>query len=130
MDIYQLSLIKTKEMKVQSHTKVLSLMWRIENEHKAQEQYNRFRKSTQNCCAFQVDYVYPPHLGATPEGIVKCDCCGKVLILPVQSPPHNVKDSIFCPEHDNGQIYMKRTREYTVLSDTRTTSYICANEAL
>ena len=129
MDMYQFSITisdqELMEMKVQSHTKVLSLMWRIENEHKAQEQFNRFRKSL--LC---ISSGLSPHLGATPEGIVKCDCCGKVLILPVQSPPHNVKDSKFCPEHDNGQIYMKRTREYIVLSDTRTTSYICANGAL
>ena len=117
------SLIKgLMEMKVQSYSKVKSLMWGIENEHIAREQYLEQMKDkhTGLLCTSSGLRVNPkyPHLGATPDGVVKCDCCGDGIIeikCPYkhqQSHPHNVKDNKFCLEQVNGQMLLKKTHEY------------------
>ena len=99
------SLIKElMEMKIHAHTKVKSLMWGIENEQNAREQYLEQMEDehTELSCTSSGLRVNPryPHLGVTPDGIVKCDCCGLVEIkCPYkhkQSHPHNVVDSKFC----------------------------------
>ena len=117
------SLIKElMEMKIHSYTKVKSLMWGIENEQNARERYLEQMKDEHTELSYtssglRVNPKYP-HLGATPDGIVKCDCCGNGLIeikCPYkhkQSHPHNVVESKFCLEHVNGRIYLKKTHEY------------------
>ena len=81
------SLIKElMEMKIHAHTKVKSLMWGIENEQNAREQYLEQMEDeqlhTELSCTSSGLRVNPryPHLGVTPDGIVKCDCCGNGLI--------------------------------------------------
>ena len=59
-----------------------------------------------------------PHYGATPDGIVKCDCCGNGLIeikCPYkhkESHPHSVVDNKFCLEHVDGLVRLKKTHDY------------------
>ena len=79
------SLIKElMEMNILSHTKVKSLMWGIENEQNVREQYLEQMKDehTELSCTSSGLHVNPryPHLGATPDRIVKCDCCENGLI--------------------------------------------------
>ena len=116
------SLIKElMEMKIHAHTKVKSLMWGIENEQNAREQYLEQVKDehTELSCTSSGPRVNPryPHLGATPDGIVKCDCCWLVEIKcrpykHKQSHPHNLVDSKFCLELVNDQIHLKKTFRY------------------
>ena len=117
------SLIKEMmETKVHAHTEVLSLKWGIENEQNVREQYFGQIKDdhTELSCTLSGLCVNPkyPHLGATPDGIVKCDCCGNGLIeikCPYkhkESHPHSVVDNKFCLEHVDGLVRLKKTHEY------------------
>lgn len=117
------SLIKDlMEMKVQSRKTVPALQWGVENEPKAREQYIEIIQEEHEkfVCTLSGLCVNPkyPHLGATPDGIVKCECCGKGLIE-IKCPykynkthPHGVKDSKFCLQHDNGKVQLKMSHEY------------------
>ena len=96
--------------------------WGIENEQNAREQYFGQIKDDHSelSCTLSGLCVNPkyPHLGATPDGIVKCDCCGNGLIeikCPYkhkESHPHSVVDNKYCLEHVDGLVRLKKTHEY------------------
>lgn len=60
-----------------------------------------------------------PHLGATPDGIISCDCCGDGVIE-IKFPykhrdehPHHVIDLQFYLKQDkDGELCLYRNNEY------------------
>ena len=63
-----------------------------------------------------------PHLGATPDGIISCDCCGKGLIE-IKCPfkhrdkhPHEIPDWDFYLQQDEGrEFHLRDDHEYYYL---------------
>ena len=62
--------------------KIPSVQWGIDHESEARNAYVRKIKETHQ--AFEIElagfYVNPlsPHLGASPDGLVSCLCCGLI----------------------------------------------------
>lgn len=119
-----MSLVKTVmgEYKFDS-TKVPALNWGITHEDIAREEYIALVSEghVEFVCFASGLHVNPrfPHLGATPDGVVNCDCCGKGL-LEIKCPykhrnshPHRVEDStFFLVEGDDGEIHLSTEHEY------------------
>ena len=61
-----------------------------------------------------------PHLGASPDGIICCDCCGKsVLEIKIKCPynaregsPHESVNSIDCLYILNGELHLNTSHAY------------------
>ena len=118
------SLIKKlmQETKVDS-SKVPALHWGIMNEDKARKEYLDFVKEHHNKLEYFDSglHVNPsfPHLGATPDGVITCDCCGKGLIE-IKCPykyrnkhPHDLSDPSFYVQKDkDGEFHLCENHEY------------------
>ena len=71
-----------------------AIRWGVENEEKARNEYLIFMQGTHD--SFQVTntglHVNPlcPHLGASPDGLISCSCCGKGL-LEIKCP-YSIRD--------------------------------------
>ena len=67
-----------------NHNKVPSLQWGISNKEQARKEYLKLAEAEHinfeyHECGLHVNPGFP-HLGATPDGIILCDCCGEGLI--------------------------------------------------
>ena len=99
------------------------MQWGIDNENIARQTY--IETVSDNHTNFQCTaaglHVNPsyPHLGAAPDGVLNCDCCGKG-VLEIKCPykhrekhPHDVTDPRFYLKRDeDGQVYLSSTHEY------------------
>ena len=71
-----------------------AIRWGVENEEKARKEYLILMQGTHD--SFQVTntglHVNPlcPHLGASPDGLISCSCCGKGL-LEIKCP-YSIRD--------------------------------------
>ena len=110
------SLIKMimQETKVDS-SKVPALHWGISNEAQARREYLDSAKEHHSNleCSESGLHVNPrfPHLGATPDGVLMCDCCGNGLIE-IKCPykhrdkhPHDVSDPSFYIQKDENEEF-------------------------
>ena len=64
--------------------KTQSTCWGLEHEKQAIADYCAHNKDSHSCLTFTksglvINSAYP-HLGATPDGIVQCMCCGKGVV--------------------------------------------------
>lgn len=104
------SLVKERmEKQYNLHTKVPSLKWGIENEQNARDKYIQHANDlhTDFVCVSSRLCVNPkyPHLGASPDGIIKCKYCDKGIIE-IKCPykhrhchPHDISDHQFYLVH-------------------------------
>lgn len=99
-----------------------AIQWGIQNEPNAREQYLKCQEKEHSelWCSASGLCVNPkhPHLGATPDGVVNCKCCGKG-ILEIKCPfkhknkhPHDVTDCMYCLQPDKGEMHLKHNHEY------------------
>lgn len=81
--------------------------WGWKNEKLAREEYMKAaRKDHENLEVVENGlFINPkwPHIGASPDGIVKCDCCGK-RVLEVKCPYSHREDSIEQAVDSDGQF--------------------------
>ena len=102
----------------------LAMSWGIEHEKTACDQY------VQSCSNHHIDLevmesgvvISPAHsfLGATPDGMITCNCCG-YGVLEVKCPfkcttqPLStlVSDKAFCPEEINGRYALRKDQQYS-----------------
>ena len=100
------SLIKEiMERQFHAHTTVPALQWGIDNKPCARQQFlHNAQHDHFNLRYFPAGlFVNPryPHLGATPDGIISCDCCGTGIIeikcpyKHLDSHPTEVNDDTF-----------------------------------
>ena len=63
---------------------IAAVKWGIDNEDKARQQYTKEMSGSHEsfCCKPSGLVVNPlyPHLGASPDGIISCSCCGTGLL--------------------------------------------------
>lgn len=104
---------------------VPALQWGIEMEDVAREAYIELacEKHTNFQYAAAGLHVNPsfPHLGATPDGVINCDCCGEG-VLGIKCPykhrdkhPHNVHVSdpqFYLKQGEDGSIHLHPNHEY------------------
>lgn len=102
--------------------RVPALQWGIMNELVAREAYFNALKGEHD--SFQVKctglHVHPnyPHLGASPDGLVSCSCCGMGL-LEIKYPyskrdvdPRQVNDAHFYLERTAAGLLLRRYHDY------------------
>ena len=106
---------------ISSH--VPALRWGIDNEDVAREEYMELgrEKHTNFQCTASGLHVNPvcPHLGATPDGMINCDCCGEGIVE-IKCPykhrykhPHDVTDPQFYLKRDgDGKMHLCHNHEY------------------
>ena len=117
------SLIETLLLKSRfNSSKVPALHWGITHEDTARKEYVELASEYHvnfECCDSGL-HVNPkfPHLGATPDGVTNCDCCGNGL-LEIKCPykhrnehPHKVQDPTFYLKKDDGEIHLPTDHEY------------------
>ena len=118
------SLVRQLMNRTGSLSHVPAIQWGIEHEEVAR---NAYIESASEChdnfsCAASGLHVNPcyPHLGATPDGLIECDCCGEG-VLEIKCPfkhrdkhPHEaVLDPQFCLRKDeDGTVYLSKSHEY------------------
>ena len=99
-----------------------AVRWGITNENTARKKYINIMSSKHNnfVCTLSGLWINPlyPHLGASPDGITRCDCCGEG-ILEIKCPfsakevhPDNLKSHTCAFITDTGHINHKH-RYYT-----------------
>lgn len=99
-----------------------AIRWGIDHEDIAREAYLEFANEKHNNlqCSASGLHVNPfPHLGATPDGLIRCDCCGEGLIE-IKCPykhrdkrPHDISDSKFYLKQDeDGEVFLQHNHEY------------------
>ena len=100
-----------------------AIQWGVEHEDVAREAYldlaNEKHINLQYSAAGL--HVNPsfPHLGATPDGLIRCECCGEGL-LEIKCPykhkdkhPRDVSDPQFYLKRDNnGELRLRHSHEY------------------
>ena len=99
---------------ISSH--VPALRWGIDNEDVARQTYIETVSNNHQCTAAGL-HVNPsyPHLGATPDGVLNCDCCDKGFLrlsalTNRKKHPHDVTDPWFYLKRDeDGQVYLSPT---------------------
>lgn len=118
------SLVKEiMERSSKSAYNIPALQWGIKNEDTAREAYidivsEEHENFVSIPAGLHVDLSYP-HLGASPDGLINCDCCGKGLIE-VKCPykyrdvdPCTVTDpSFYLKMSDNGCLQLGRNHAY------------------
>ncbi|KAL5483853.1 hypothetical protein EMCRGX_G020270 [Ephydatia muelleri] len=100
-----------------------ALGWGLEKEPCAREEYRQKMKKTH--VNFKVEqaglFVHPlyPHLGASPDGLISCTCCGKGVIeikcpysIQDSDPAAAVDTANFYLEHSEGGIKLSTTHAY------------------
>ena len=102
--------------------KVPSLQWGISNESTARKAYielvqEQHENYELNLCGLHINPAYP-HLGATPDGLISCDCCGKGVVE-IKCPfkhrnvhPHNVEDRSFCLKRSERGVELSSNHDY------------------
>ena len=110
-----ISLINSIMKKQNISSKIPALQWGINNEDVARDAYLTATKDshvglqcTQSGLHVNTDY---PHLGASPDGIITCECCGEGL-LEIKCPykyrdvdPNNITDqSFYLKRNEQGEI--------------------------
>ena len=115
--------------------KVPALQWGITNEPKACAKYVESATELHEGFSFQPAGLFVntalPHLGASPDGLVSCRCCGDGLIE-IKCPykhrdknPAEVNDKDFCLQpSDNGDIQLSRTHPYYTHASTGSACYM------
>ena len=118
------SLIKEiMERQFHAHTTVPALQWGIDNKPCARQQFlHNAQHEHFNLRYFPAGlFVNPqyPHLGATPDGIISCDCCGTGIIeikcpyKHLDSHPTEVNDDTFyLLQEPTGEIHLKKDHQY------------------
>ena len=93
--------------------------WGCEHEKKACCQYaTKMSKTHTNFEVKDVGFVIStkhPYIGASPDGIGSCDCCGEFLIeikCPYCKRDSEISDSIDCLQTVNNNLELRRTHQY------------------
>ena len=120
---YPLSIIKSIMQYYKISGNVPSLKWGREKEATAIEQYCREMMKTHedfkvSSCGLIIDPKYP-YLGASPDGLGSCSCCGDRL-LEIKCPykhrnlkPEDIVDSkFFLQYNDQNELQLSRDHEY------------------
>ena len=102
---------------------VPALQWGISNEDTARETYLGLASQEHvNLCftpaGLHVNPSYP-HLGATPDGVVSCECCGEGIIE-IKCPykhrdthPKDITDPCFyLKRNEDGELQLSHSHEY------------------
>ena len=101
---------------------VPAIKWGIDHEEVARKAYLELASENHanlQCTASGL-HVNPkfPHLGASPDGLISCDCCGEDLIE-IKCPykhrdkhPHEVQDSQFCLQDEDGRKCLNNRHAY------------------
>ena len=99
-----------------------ALTWGLKNEAKARQEYLAFASSEHSSLSVKttglhIDQSFP-YLGASPDGLVACDCCGEGL-LEVKCPysiqdidPNTVNKKGFYLERSNDCLSLSPTHDY------------------
>ena len=100
-----------------------STRWGTEHEKDAITEYCAQNKDSHSCftfssCGLIINSSYP-HLGATPDGIVQCKCCGNGVVevkCPYVCKDKSIKDSCedsgFCLSYTGGVLTLKTNHAY------------------
>lgn len=125
IDHPSVSLLKKVMQYTQTQTnRVPAMKWGVDHEDHARQEYLEI--VTQNHERFEhhpagltVNPKYP-HLGASPDGVVSCVCCGRGL-LEIKCPykhreehPLQVVDPDFCLHIIDGEVILKRNHDYFI----------------
>ena len=91
---------------------VPAIRWGIDHEEVARKAYMYLELANENHANLQYSasglHINPkfPHLGASPDGLISCDCCGEGL-LEIKCPykhhdnhPHEMQDPQICVQED------------------------------
>ena len=101
---------------------VPAIDWGRKNESTAREEYLKKAKEIHaslkyRSAGFHVNVEYP-HLGATPDGLIECECCG-LGIIEIKCPYKyreyklsDVKDSSFCLQPNDGKLKLSHNHAY------------------
>ena len=121
--VYPLSRVKSILQYSQLSSTVPALEWGRLNEENARQQYYALASSQHinfqlQLSGLHIDTQYP-YLGATPDGIVSCDCCGTGL-LEIKCPftyKHSVLSDIddekfYLQKTGNGEFMLSKTHQY------------------
>ena len=103
---------------------VPAIKWGVKHENDAREEY--VEQTQQAHVQFECHpaglTVHPdyPHLGASPDGLISCSCCGDGL-LEIKCPykhrdehPHQVNDSRFCLCLVDGAVMLSFKHDYYI----------------
>ena len=94
--------------------------WGCKHEEQARQKYASIQKGKHNGfsvkeCGFFINPKYP-HMGASPDGIVKCQCCSGKGALEIKCPfciKHDAAYKALCLEKmDNGLYLLKKGHSY------------------
>ena len=89
--------------------KVPALLWGIQHEDKARTAYKELTSSVHDNFTLSITGLHVnvscPHLGASPDGMIKCSCCGKG-ILEIKCP-YSVHDGV-----PKDVYFLKETRQH------------------
>ena len=117
------SLVKQLMERSRLFSSVPAIQWGIEHEDVARKAYLELAREKHINLHYTSAglYINPsfPHLGATPDGLISCDCCGEGLIE-IKCPfkhrdkhPHAVSDCKFYLKEDKtNSIRLQCTHEY------------------
>ena len=104
--------------------RIPALDWGIKNEATARKAYLQRAKETHTNLKFQPAGLHMdiqhPHLGASPDGLIECECCGAGLIeikCPFkyrQCELAEVKDNRFCLQPNEGQLNLSHKHPYYI----------------
>jgi len=126
----------------------LAINWGVYNEAgaildflKSQRTFHKNMKVRE--CGFFISAQYP-YLGASPEAIVTCDCCGKKRPLEVKNPfkykhmpiaEYAIQKDSCLETHSDGTIFLKHNHQYysqvqlQMLSVESDVGYFCVKTA-
>ena len=105
--------------------KTQSTCWGLEHEKQAIADYCAHNKDSHSCLTFTksglvINPAYP-HLGATPDGIVQCMCCGKGVVE--VKCPYNCKDKSFEIASDDSTFCLRSTTDSNFMLRTEHAYY-------
>ena len=96
-----------------------ALDWGLEKEPCAREEYRQEIKKTHVNFKIEQAGLFYPNLGASPDGLVSCTCCGKGVIeikcpysIRDRDPAAAVDTANFYLEHSEGGIKHSKTHAY------------------
>lgn len=108
---------------IHKHINSAPIVWGRKNEAIAREQYKKLMKHSHQNFSVKVTglHINPayPHLGASPDGLVSCDCCGEGMVE--IKCPYSIKDlppvaavnnrNFFMSKDENG-MHLKKSHAY------------------
>ena len=120
---YPTALVKSIMQYTNPSPAIPALKWGRNNEHRAKKEYSKMMEADHIdfsilCSGLWLNTDYP-HLGATPDALVSCSCCGEGL-LEVKCPykykvadPATVKDKNFCLQpNGKGKLQLQKDHNY------------------